>query len=285
MSRSRVSMTITGAVSAGSKDANGREYGGIYFPAHEKNGRKIAARFEVTIFANLGTLNNKENNRTYRIVAWNSNNATPGRGLADIMAKTISFGKTFHPVIDDVRNVDKRLFINGEPAIGPDGNVITYPTHSFRLDGVPILGPDSAKTVANEIANWDGSTFSFTSRPPQWNVPGTTDAALWQQICNARKNLVYDGKSPEYGFCRVIVPDNARVLTPEEVAAGINNNAGGTTGATGATGVSIGTAAGGTTGATGVSIGTAAGGTGTQVGIGTAPTEAAAGMMTDECPI
>ncbi len=222
MSQSEIHLNMTGVRSAGSKDPiTGKEHGGVYFPAHIKNGRQVNAKFQVTLFANLGNYTDRNGNvvektRPYQLVAWNSNNSLPGRGLADLMAKCISSGKELHPTFSDIEVYEKRKMVNGQPVIDQQGNAITYEAHSYRLARFPSLGADSAKHVANEVASWNG-VISFDGRPPAWNQPGTADAQAWAQIMAARNTAVYDGQSPTFGFARVIIPEGAQLVQPAGV--------------------------------------------------------------------
>ena len=214
---------------AGSKH-NGQTYGGVYYPAHSKNGKNISARWEAIMFLNKRGYTDNDGvkhegkSETIRIVVWNSQRASAGKGMADAMAKCISVGKEISCGLD-LNTFDKRLFINGQPASDPQGNHITYPAVNFKVTGDVIFGPDSEATVLAEIAAFNGQV-NFSSRPPQWNVQNSADHAAWLNIVAARKAALPDPTKPNYGYARIVIPEGA-VLTPLNAApAGTNVVAG-----------------------------------------------------------
>jgi len=217
-SLSTVVMFLSNVRTTGSKDANGIVHGGVYYPAHMKNGVPVSARWEGTVVANgrdwVDDQGQKhEGRRVYmRLVAWNSKNSAPGKGLADVMAKHASVGKALSCSVS-AESFDKRIFVNGQPLVGPDGQPITYQATVFRITGDLTFGDDSSKLVAAEIARYNG-TMTFDSRPAQWNIPGTPDNEAWKQIIAARSATVFDGTKPTYGYARVIIPQNAQLTNP-----------------------------------------------------------------------
>ena len=100
---------------AGSKHPQtGITYGGVYYPEHVIDGRKVTARFEMNAYINGMNYTDPETgivkegrNEVVRIVAWNGQNAKPGGGLADLCAKAVTVGKEFSC------ELDIRTFKNG----------------------------------------------------------------------------------------------------------------------------------------------------------------------------
>jgi hypothetical protein len=219
-------MFLAGARATGSKDANGVVHGGIYYPAHMKNGAQVSGRWEGNVALNSRDWTDDagqkhEGRRVYvRLVAWNSKNSAPGKGLADIMAKHVSVGKELSCAVR-AESFDKRIFVNGQPLLDAAGQPITYPAIVFRITGDLTFGNDSSKLVAAEVSRYNGA-MTFDSRPASWNVPGTPDNEAWKQIIAARSALVYDGKANTYGYARVIIPAGATTgnpMMPNQMAA------------------------------------------------------------------
>lgn len=218
---SAVHMNVVNVRSAGSKDAaTGQNFGGIYFPAHKNaKGELVSARWEANCFINgLGYTDDQgvvhePNNLKLRIVAWNGKNSAPGKGLADLMAKTISVGKEFSCDLR-MKGFQKRFRVNNVPLAGPDGQVLMYDSFSFEVTGKLILGADSDSTVNNEILAWASYPHpSFFTRPAGWNQKGTADAELWKNIVAQRMASTYNGEQA-YGYARVVLPEGAQLLIP-----------------------------------------------------------------------
>jgi len=205
---------LTNVRATGSKNAAGEQFGGIYYPAHTKNGKNVSARWEGNIALNGKPYTNAAGERvegktTYmRLIVWNGKNSAAGKGLADVFAKSVSIGKEISCNVR-IESFDKRLFINGQPMLKQDGSVVTYMAHNFVFEDKLVFGADSAKVVAAETARWNGQP-TFDSRPPLWNVPGSGDQQAWSTlVAPARKAAVWDGQSDRYGYARVIVPEGA----------------------------------------------------------------------------
>ena len=204
--------------STGSKDQAGNLFGGVYYPAHTKNGRSVSGRWEGNFAINGADYTDAQGQRQegssdyVRLVVWNSKNAASGKGLADVFAKCVSPGKEISCVCK-IHTFQKRLFINGQPIADTQGQPITYPAVSFRVNDDVIFGADSNRSVAGEIAAFSGQ-MNFQSRPQYWNVVGHADNEAWKQIVAWRMAQIWDGQSGSYGYARVIVPEGAQVTMP-----------------------------------------------------------------------
>jgi hypothetical protein len=222
---------LFGIRAAGSKDnKTGVTYGGIYYPAHVKNGKVVQARFEANFFLNRRGYTGKDgvkregNSEVLRLVAWNSPNSKPGKGLADNLAKIVSVGKELSTAVE-VNSFMKRLFLNGNLVTDPaTGNPVEYNAITFRVKGDINYGQDADATIKREIAAYTGQP-SFASRPAMWNVQGHADNDAWKNIVlPARMGAICDGTKANYGYARVILPEGAQLLTPE-LAAQMNAGA------------------------------------------------------------
>lgn len=204
-----------GLRAAGSRH-NGLTFGGVYYPAHMKNGKTVNARFEAIMFLNrrdytdASGVRHDGKSETIRVVIWNSPNAAPGKGMADVMAKCISVGKEISCGLD-INTFDKRLFINGQPMADAAGNAITYPAVNFKVIGDVIFGADSESTVQAEVAAFNGQA-NFASRPALWNVQGNADNAAWKNIVQQRMASVCDPTKGSYGYARIVIPEGAQLL-------------------------------------------------------------------------
>lgn len=207
---------------AGVKDpTTGVQYGGTYIPAHQIVGQggniqKYPARFETTIYVNRpnytdGQGNVRETkNVPIRIVAWNSDDAKPGKGLADTFAKSCSPGKEFGAEFD-LKHYKKRVWDNGNPIIGSDGNPILVDAYNLQVTGEFSWSGDASQQIAAEIQNYNPA-FPFSGRPQYWDTPGTQDNATWlNQVIPSRSMAVYDG-APTFGYARVRIPEGATPL-------------------------------------------------------------------------
>lgn len=211
-------MFLAGVRAVGSKGADGNVYGGIYYPEHFKNGNQVSARWEGNVAINGRdwtdeTGQRREGRRTYlRLVVWNSKNAAPGKGLADIFAKYVSPGKELSCEVEP-ESFDKRIFVNGQPILDAQGQPITTNAIVFRVTGKLELGDDSSKQIAAEVGRWNPTAMDIYMRPPQWNVQGTQDNQTWKQIVATKSAMAYDGQSKVFGYARVLLPEGAQPVT------------------------------------------------------------------------
>ena len=210
---------VVNARAAGSKNRQtGYAHGGIYFPAHiNAAGNKVAGKWEGNFFINKRGWTDDQGvfheakKITIRIVAWNGRNAAPGKGLADLLAKTISVGKEISCGLD-INQFEKRHIINGVPVTGPDGKVLTYQSYNFTIKDELNLGPDADNLVAKEVANWASyPQASFISRPPHWNDQAHANYKVWEWIQQQRMALVYTGGNV-YGYAQVMLPEGAQLI-------------------------------------------------------------------------
>jgi hypothetical protein len=184
----------------------GLVFGGVYYPKHQKeNGAVISARFETSCYVNhMNYTDPKTNQRVpgrrdvIRIVAWNGQNAQPGRGLADIFAKAITPGKELSAKMD-MRTYSRKVYLsNGHRVLEIDGiTPVEIPGMiKFYVNrGQFIFGSDSAKFIEAEIA--DGK------RPRGWNILTSAEHQAWLTICAERNASVWQG-APIYGFAQVL---------------------------------------------------------------------------------
>lgn len=205
---------------AGSKHPQtGITYGGVYYPEHVIDGRKVTARFEMNAYINGMNYTDPETgivkegrNEVVRIVAWNGQNAKPGGGLADLCAKAVTVGKEFSCELD-IRTFKKRLFIADRPQTDHLGQEIMVNGVNFVMKGLPIWGNDADSVIQSEINNYrQTGQATFSARPPFWNVPGHADAAIWDAIKKTRKAAQYVPGSATFGHARVVLPAGAQAL-------------------------------------------------------------------------
>ena len=201
----------------------GYEYGGVYYPAHSKNGEDIQARWCGKLAINEKPYykgNEKiEPCQFVPIVVWNNKNAATGKGLADIFARSASKGKEISCHFT-VKSFEKRIFYKNQPLLDEQGNARTYTSLDFTLKDNLIFGADSGKLIVRETSKWNGNP-TFDSRPPYWNVMGHADQVAWSTIVvPARNASVYNG-GPSYGYARVIIPNGVQLLnmTPQTQAS------------------------------------------------------------------
>lgn len=214
-----VAVLVAGRAAGSKHPATGVAHGGIYYPEHLLNGKKITARWEGNIYINgmnytdPTTGEQKEGkSEVIRIVAWNGANAKPGGGLADLCAKAIAVGKEFSCELD-VNTFKKRLYIEDKPQTDHLGREILINGTSFTMRGLPIWGNDADSTIQAEIQNYRTTgQATFASRPPFWNVVGHADAAIWDVIKKSRKATQFIPGSATYGHARVVIPTGAQLI-------------------------------------------------------------------------
>lgn len=189
----------------------GKVFGGIYYPKHmRQDNRIVPARWEGSFFINnmYYTDPNSGERREgrkdiIRICAWNGNNAQPGRGLADLFAKSMSPGKELSGEFD-MRTYDRKVYLsNGQMVTEPDGTPVTIPGMiKFYVErGKFVLGADSSKFIQAEIQ--DGL------RPPDWTNAASPNYQRWQQANADRNAEVWQGL-PFYGYAQVFIENNVR---------------------------------------------------------------------------
>lgn len=210
--------TLVNVRASGSKSPDGEQFGGIYYPAHNKNGRSNSARWEGNVALNGKPYTDaqgvkQEGKTTFlRLVVWNGKNSPSG--LADTFAKCVSVGKELTCNVR-IESFEKRLFINGQALLDPQGNAITHQAINFILEDKLVFGNDSSKVIATEVANYVGNS-TFDSRPQFWNVQGHADQVAWATIIvPARMGSVWDGQSGRFGYARVIIPEGVIVNQPQ----------------------------------------------------------------------
>lgn len=224
MAKSGNVVVLTNVRAVGTKMSDGTVMGGIYYPAHVKNGKQVSARWEGNVIINGAEWTDANGQRhegstdAVRLIVWNSKNAAAGKGFADIFAKCVSPGKELSCTCK-IHTFQKRIFVNGQPLVGQDGQPITYQAVAFRVVDDVIFGSDSARQIEAEVGAYNGQ-MNFFSRPRLWNVPGEADNEAWKQINAWRMSQVWDGQSGTYGYARVIVPEGAQIGTVTGAAVG-----------------------------------------------------------------
>lgn len=192
-----------------------KTFGGYYTPAHiDAKGKAINARWECSCIYQDLTTNQPV---TIKLVAWNGHNVIPGKGMADICAKHISVGKKITGEAA-IRQYTSRVFSKtGEMAVDSKKQPITVEKLFYMLiPGSLEFGEDSQKTIQIEINNFQRlqkttSNF-FRIRPPQWNIPGTSDHLYWvNTILPWRTAQFYKGQTNRYGYAKVMIPEGATI--------------------------------------------------------------------------
>ena len=214
-----VAVLVAGRAAGSKSPATGVQHGGIYYPEHLINGKKVTARWEGNIYINGMNYTDPTTGETregksevIRVVAWNGANAKPGGGLADLCAKAIAVGKEFSCELD-VNTFKKRLFIEDKPQTDHLGREIMINGTSFTMRGLPIWGNDADAVIQQEIANYRATgQATFAARPPFWNVVGHPDVEIWNVIKKARKATQYVPGSATYGHARVVIPVGAQLI-------------------------------------------------------------------------
>lgn len=232
-----VAVLVAGRAAGSKSPSTGAQHGGIYYPEHLLNGKKVTARWEGNIYINGMNYTDPTTGETregksevIRVVAWNGANAKPGGGLADLCAKAIAVGKEFSCELD-VNTFKKRLFIDDKPQTDHLGREIMVNGTSFTMRGLPIWGNDADAVIQQEIANYRATgQATFAARPPFWNVVGHPDAEIWNVIKKARKATQYVPGSTTYGHARIVIPVGAQLINAADqpvnpmAAVGIDPN-------------------------------------------------------------
>lgn len=222
-------LRCAGANAAGKNNPqqSGISLGGIYTPAYTLNGRAYSARWEGSFYHQLPAREGQEEKSVIiRVTGWNGRNASPGKGLADHLAKYVSAGKAICCELDVVQYMS-RIFVDNQPVVNSAGQVHLEPKLGFRMrPGSLQFGNDSAKQVDLEIQNWNRNpgVVGFTARPPQWNVAGTQDNLVWTtSILPARSAASYTGGNT-YGYALVgSIPQGAVPAVPGTGSVDMNS--------------------------------------------------------------
>lgn len=217
--------TLVNVRAVGSKNKAGEQFGGIYYPAHTKNGRGVSARWEGNVALNGKPYTDRQGAKQkgksifLRLVVWNGKNAPAGKGLADTFAKCVSVGKELSCNVR-IESFEKRLFINGQAMLDSQGNAIMHQAINFVFEDKLVFGADSGKVIATEIANYVGNS-TFDSRPQFWNVQDHADQVAWSKtIVPLRMGVTWNGQTERYGYARVIIPEGSVVDAPQMPAQG-----------------------------------------------------------------
>jgi hypothetical protein len=218
-------ITLIDARIAGRK-INGVQVGGVYHPAKDADSQ---ARWESILMVNEYGPKQADGTRptytqSYFVTAWNSKNAQPGRGLADMFARHGSVGKSLFYAKLTRRQFDANVTVDGKAIIKADGTPAKQSRENYVLQDFQF-GPDSSKLIAAEIAAYNGQTNVWGVRPAcfdgtyrvdaQGNLPvihGTmqpnidkvnADVAAWEALSKLRNNLVYQAGMTRFGYAHV----------------------------------------------------------------------------------
>lgn len=196
----------------------GFEHAGVYYPGFTKpDGSVVQARWEGVIFINNLPFTGKDGVKkeskplAIKVTAWNSANSTPGHGIADICAKSLSPGKEVSCKLT-ASSYEKRIYVDGVPQVDHKGNpLFDKSAVSFTMDGLPIFGNEADAVIMNEINAFrtNGIAATFGARPTYWNVIGHADKLIWEKIKTDRRDAVYVPGQAMYGYAKVIVNSNA----------------------------------------------------------------------------
>jgi len=165
-----------------------------YIPAHIKNGKKINAQATIPVYANSnkGTdqkTGEKGRSDTFKLVAWGK--------LADVCCKSLPKGKAIDVFAEPQSYMGKLYNVDGSPRLDMSGQPIEIQKTAFTIMNL-IFGEESDKVVAEEI--------QAGRRPIHWKEAAHPDYQLWIQILHARQAATWDGRNPEFGYARVVVP-------------------------------------------------------------------------------
>ncbi len=165
-----------------------------YIPAHIKNGKKINSRVIIPIYANSNRGTDQktgEQGRSdeFKLVAWGK--------LADVCCKSLPKGKAIDAFADPQSYIGKKYNADGSLHLDVAGMPIEEKKVAFTIMNI-VFGEESTKVIAEEIQKG--------RRPINWNVPNHPDFQMWIQILQANQAAVWDGRSPKFGYARVIVP-------------------------------------------------------------------------------
>ena len=213
MNQSEAVVQLIGIRCAGYRPFNGQPgevYGGRYYPTLLAQDGSIArnARFVAQFYINKRGQRDAQgqqlrDNDVIPITFWNGSHRTPGKGLGDIAAKSITVGKEI-TVRCNLRMYDSKVFDGDNPIMKQTGGQLTKRATSFVVRPNSLMwGDDSAKQIANEVQAWQG-IINFISRPPNWNTEGHPDNQVWrEQIIPFRNGADYLGGNV-FGYALVV---------------------------------------------------------------------------------
>ena len=173
-----------------------------YIPAYIKaDGKRVPAKCIIPVARNSHKGHNPDGTegRTdfFELTAWGK--------LADIMARSCPPGKALD-VLCEPRTYKGKLFTgdgSGQQRQDAAGVPIEITKMSFNIIVAPTFGEESEKQIAQEIIEgW---------RPANWNVKGHPDYQLWLENLAKLQAAVWDGRSPDFGWARVVVPQGVQL--------------------------------------------------------------------------
>jgi hypothetical protein len=165
-----------------------------YIPQHLKNGKKISARCVIPVYCNSHRGHDQKTGAegksdAFKFVAWGK--------LADVCCRSLPPGKAIDVDTKPGSYLGKLFNQNGTLRTDNAGMPIEIPKVAFTIKDI-VFGEESAKIVAEEIA--------AGRRPMNWDKANHPDFQMWIQILTQRQAMVWDGRSPEFMYARVVVP-------------------------------------------------------------------------------
>lgn len=193
----------------------GVRYPAVYFAPGTKNGRFLPARIEFNVMENQPDWTDANGNKvegrknTYRLVAWDSKNAPSGKGIASVLAKCLTVGKSLNLINVQGQSFLKTVYNGDQIVLKADGTPLQHVANTYRIQSFDNfdLGDDSKKCIAVEIQNYQGVP-AFGARPAGWNIDGHADQQKWlEQELPARMATAFAPGMEVFGYARVIVAD------------------------------------------------------------------------------
>jgi single-stranded DNA-binding protein len=124
---------------------------------------------------------------------------------ADTQAKALSIGKKV-TVLGKLEFYTSRIMdkTTGQFAVNSQGVPLT--TRKISVTGREVeWDDDSQARIDEQIHNYVNRITNdpFLIRPPHWNMKGTQDAAVWEEIKKYRNNAIYQPGMATFGFAKV----------------------------------------------------------------------------------
>lgn len=165
-------------------------------PAHiTADGKKISAKLEFAAYANMRRGTNVKTGEAGRADAFKFTIWGPAATLG---AKTLTIGKMLTVICEPRSYIGRHFRPDGQQVIDSTGQPVMVNKVNFNIDQFE-LGNDGAKWIEFEIING--------RRPAQWNNPQHPDNAAWRNEIARRMALTWDGRSPSFGYARIIAPN------------------------------------------------------------------------------
>ncbi len=182
-----------------------------YTPAYTTaDGKNISAKAEFNVIENVRGKNEHKN--TIRLTAWG--------GLADTLARSGAPGKKLS-VFTTYRTYKAHVWYpqpdgSRSKIAMPDGSFMTTTKGGFTVDKIDF-DTDSKKQIAAEIDMYNNSNGTdICGRPQGWDVEGSQQAQIWDNIMAARNNAVFQPGMKKFVFAEVqAIPQGASYTPPK----------------------------------------------------------------------